>query len=461
MRLVPKLTLAFVAGMSVILAGNAFFRVRRELAFFESDHVLAQQLIGRALGSAVGTVWSSDGRSAAMRLIEQANAESRLIVRWKPIDASASSSSADLNPASYTTADSRGEVLRSTFVPLQIDARTRGGLEVSESVASEKAYVRKTITDTVITALLLGAVITVLAMVLSVWFVGRPVASLAEKARRVGQGDFSSPLQLPGKDEFALLAREMNAMCDRLGHTVSQLRHADRLATVGKLASGLAHELGTPLNVISARAEMIGSGETTAPEVLDYSRIIVEATDRLAGIVRQLLDFARPRDLSKARYDLVLLTRRTLDLLTPLAAKRKVTLAMKDDVAPIETDVDAGQFQQVLTNLIMNAVQAMPTAGDVRVRLSVERARRPDQPDGPLSDYVRVTVRDAGIGMTPDQMHHIFEPFYTTKEVGDGTGLGLSVAYGITRDHGGWIDVESEVGKGSMFAVYLPRTVGT
>ena len=173
---------------------------------------------------------------------------------------------------------------------------------------------------------------------------------------------------------------------------------------------------------------MIASGETTAPEILDYSRIIVEATDRLAGIVRQLLDFARPRDLSKARYDLVLLTRRTLDLLTPLAAKRKVTLAMKDDEVPIET---------------------------------VERARRPDQPDGPLSDYVRVTVRDAGIGMTPDQMHHIFEPFYTTKEVGDGTGLGLSVAYGITRDHGGWIDVESELGKGSVFAVYLPRTVGT
>jgi signal transduction histidine kinase len=253
----------------------------------------------------------------------------------------------------------------------------------------------------------------------------------------------------------------MNAMCDRLGHTVSQLRHADRLATVGKLASGLAHELGTPLNIISARAEMIASGETTAPEVLDYSRIIVEATDRLAGIVGQLLDFARARDLSKARYDVVLLTRRTLDLLTPLAAKRKVTLAMNDDVAPIETDVDAGQFQQVLTNLIMNAVQAMPTAGDVRVRLSVERTRRPDQPDGPPSEYVRVTVRDAGIGMTPDQLHHIFEPFYTTKAVGDGTGLGLSVAYGITRDHGGWIDVESEVGKGSLFAVYLPRTVGT
>src|SRR5262249_6763278 len=163
-----------------------------------------------------------------------------------------------------------------------------------------------------------------------------PVAALALKARRVGQGDFSSPLELPGRDEFAELAHEMNAMCDRLEQTVSQLRHADRLATVGKLASGLAHELGTPLNVISARAEMIASGETTKAEALDYSRVIVQASERLAGIVRQLLDFARPRDPRKVRQDLVRLTRQTLQLLTPLAAKKRVTLTMKNNASPIE-----------------------------------------------------------------------------------------------------------------------------
>jgi signal transduction histidine kinase len=457
MRLVPKLTLAFVAGMSLILTGNAYFRVKRELAFFESDHVLADQLVARALAPAVAAIWKAEGRDSAMALIAQANAASRLRVRWKPAEEGAPPLASDANPATHTVADAQGEVSRSTIVPVSIDANTGGGLEVSESVASERAYVQKTITDTVVTALMLGAVCTALAMVLSVWFVGRPVESLSGKARRVGQGDFSSPLHLPGRDEFSELAREMNAMCDRLGQTLRQLRHADRLATVGKLASGLAHELGTPLNVISARAEMIASGETSEAEVADYSRVIVEASERLAGIVRQLLEFARPRDLRKARQNLRELASQTLHLLTPLAAKKNVTLGLKGPDAPVEADVDAGLFQQVLTNLVMNAIQAMAKPGNIEVGTAVELVRPPAEHGGQEASYLRVTVHDAGIGMTPEQMQHIFEPFYTTKAVGDGTGLGLSVAYGIVRDHGGWITVESEPHKGSEFSMYLPR----
>jgi len=457
MRLVPKLTLAFLAGMSVILAGNAYFRVKRELSFFESDHVFAHQLISRTLGPAIAAVWRSEGREKALLLVEQANAESRLKIRWKAAENSVSPvAAADTSRATYTTAGALGGLNRSTFVPLVIDASTHGGLEVSESVASEQAYVRKTITDTVVTALLLGAVCTVLAIVLSVWFVGRPVESLAQKARRVGLGDFSSPVHLPGKDEFAELAREMNAMCDRLGQTLTQLRHADRLATVGKLASGLAHELGTPLNVISARAEMIASGETSGAETAEYSRIIVDACDRLAGIVRQLLEFARPRELRKAPQDVVSLARQTLQLLTPLAEKKKVSLTLAQDDLPIQLEVDAGQFQQVLTNLLMNAIQATPGEGEVDVTIAPERVEPPADVGGPAGEYIRVTVRDRGRGITAEQMQHIFEPFYTTKPVGEGTGLGLSVAYGIARDHGGWIGVASEPSKGSDFSVYLP-----
>ncbi len=460
MRLVPKLTLAFVVGMSMILTGNAYFRVKRELAFFESDHVLADQLIARALAPAVAAIWKAEGPENAMALVAQANVASRLRVRWKPAGEGSVPPAPNGNPSTHTVADAQGEISRSTVVPLSADATAMGGLEVSESVAAERAYVRKTITDTVVTALTLGGVCTVLAMILSVWFVGRPVEGLTEKARRVGRGDFSSPLHLPGRDEFAELAREMNAMCDRLGQTLRQLRHADRLATVGKLASGLAHELGTPLNVISARAEMIASGETSQAEIADYSRVIVEASDRLAGIVRQLLEFARPRDLRKARQDLRQLAHQTLHLLAPLAAKKNVDLRLKGSDAPIEAEVDAGLFQQVLTNLVMNAIQAMAKPGEVEVDLAVELVRPPSEHGGPETRYLRVTVRDAGVGMTSEQMQHIFEPFYTTKAVGDGTGLGLSVAYGIVRDHGGWIAVESEPSKGSEFSMYLPRGNG-
>src|SRR5579859_7168625 len=316
MRLVPKLTLAFVAGMSLILAGNAYFRVKRELAFFETDRILGHRLIGRVLGSAVETVWKSEGSAKAMELVRQADSETTMRVRWKATQDDPVRS-ANEQASTYVTSDERGALNRSTFVPVAIDANGGGGLEVSESIASEQAYVRKTITDTVVTACILAVVCTLLAMVLNVWFVGRPAESLAQKARRVGQGDFSSPLHLPGKDEFTELAHEMNAMCDRLGQTLTQLRHADRLATVGKLASGLAHELGTPLNVISARAEMMAAGEASGVEIKDYSRIIMEATDRLTGIVRQLLEFARPRDLEKSRHDVAQLARQTLRLLTP------------------------------------------------------------------------------------------------------------------------------------------------
>src|SRR5262249_35992533 len=147
----------------------------------------------------------------------------------------------------------------------------------------------------------------------------------------------------------------------------------------------------------------------------------------------------------------------TLHLLTPLAAKKNVNLRLMSPDAPALAEVDAGLFQQVLTNLVMNAIQAMAKPGDVEVAIVIELVRPPAEHGGPHTKYLRVTVRDAGIGMTSEQMQPIFEPFYTTKPVGDGTGLGLSVAYGIVRDHGGWIAVESEPGRGSEFSMYLPR----
>src|SRR5262249_21147871 len=160
--------------------------------------------------------------------------------------------------------------------------------------------------------------------------------------RRVGQGDFSTPVRLPGKGELAELGREMNTMCDRLVQTVEQLRQADRLATVGKLSSGLAHELGTPLNVISARAEMIALGEAAGREAAEYARIIVQASERMAVIVRRLLEFARRKELQKAPQDLGQLARQTLDLLRPLAAKKTVHLRMDDDAPPLVVEIDGG-----------------------------------------------------------------------------------------------------------------------
>jgi signal transduction histidine kinase len=122
--------------------------------------------------------------------------------------------------------------------------------------------------------------------------------------------------------------------------------------------------------------------------------------------------------------------------------------------------VDAEQIRQALTNLVLNGVQAIGEGGRVQVGLRVERARPPADHGGPETEYACLYVKDDGVGMSKDVLAHIFEPFFTTKRVGEGTGLGLSVTYGIVREHGGWIDVASEPGAGSRFCIYLPLKEG-
>ncbi len=296
------------------------------------------------------------------------------------------------------------------------------------------------------------------------------MAALVEKARRVGNGDFSGPLQLKQTDEIARLATEMNAMCDRLVaaneraanemkarvEMLEQLRHADRLMTVGKLASGIAHELGTPLNVIEARAAMIGNGETNQEESVSYARVIVRATERMTRIIRQLLAFARPREVQKSRCDVAVVAQRTVELLQPLAEKRNVTLRV-EGLAPAHAQADAGQIEQAITNLVMNAIQAMDRGGSVELTVDRTRAKPPADHGGPEADYLRIRVRDEGSGISAEHLPRVFEPFFTTKDVGEGTGLGLAVTYGIVREHGGWVAVASELGHGTQFSIHLPE----
>jgi signal transduction histidine kinase len=263
----------------------------------------------------------------------------------------------------------------------------------------------------------------------------------------------------------------MDAMCDRLVEAneraasevrarmdmLEQLRHADRLMTVGKLASGVAHEIGTPLNVVEARAAMIAEGVGSLDEAAEYAKVIGRATERIARIIRQLLAFARRGTAQKAECDLAVLAKHTVELLEPLASKRRVTLRVSGGEGSCYVDADAAQVEQVLTNLVMNAIQATER-GSVEVELSRERVAPPADVGGPEGDYARVVVRDEGRGIEPEHLPHVFEPFFTTKDVGQGTGLGLSISYGIVREHGGWITAASEPGKGATLTFHLPRT---
>jgi two-component system NtrC family sensor kinase len=486
MRLVLRLTFAIALGMCTVLSVYAYLQVTREEALIESDMRRDHYLIGRALAVAVRDLWREEGEQRALRFVlEFDEVYKRLHVRWVWLDTPAGDphrpalSPAALGPlrrgraAQRIVQSSRTAKRLYTYIPVVVEGARGGAVEFSESLAPEAQFIRATIVNAVVTTVVLVALCGLTAMLFGAWLVARPMRLIIDKARRVAAGDLSGTIDLRQRDEIGDLAREMNAMCRRLDETgkqlvaesaariaaLEQLRHADRLATVGKLASGIAHELGTPLNVMAGRAKMITASEVQGDEAIDNARIIVEQSQRMTVIIRQLLDFARRRSPQKTSTDLVHTAQQAIALLEPLADKRNVTIVFDTAGAPVVAAVDGAQLQQALTNLIVNGLHAMPHGGRLTVRVSVERAQPPADHGGPAGEYVRLDVEDAGEGIPASVIDHVFEPFFTTKDVGEGTGLGLSVAHGIVREHGGWIAVHSQVGHGSCFSIYLPRGV--
>jgi signal transduction histidine kinase len=462
-KIIPKLTLALVGGTCALLAVNGYLRVQRERSFFETDRLRDHEMIGRSLGAAAAAVWKSDGQKAAVDAIDAVNRHfTSLQIHWVPleraeglaVDPRALGDTPTGQP--LTRIVSGGEARWKTFVPLDVDGVRRGVIELSEPATSERRFVLGAVADTLATAAVLVILSAALAFTMSQWLVGRPVRALCEQARRVGHGDFSRHVDLDQSDELAVLAREMNAMSDRLIATMEQLRHADRLAIVGTLASGVAHELGTPLNVVAARAGMIASGETGPDEAKDYAHIIVGAADRMTATIRRLLQFARRAESQKAPRDLKELVSESVELLRPLARKRSIELMTTPSTGDAVANVDGAQIQQVITNLIMNAIQAMPGGGAVEIAIDRGRGRPPADVGGEETEHLCLRIKDEGEGISPENLPHIFEPFFTTKDVGEGTGLGLAVTYGIIREHGGWITVASGRNAGSTFSVYLP-----
>jgi signal transduction histidine kinase len=343
-------------------------------------------------------------------------------------------------------------------------------IEVRQSLEPEHVFLRQTILRGALTTSVMVVVCGLVAMIVGNVFVGRPVRRLVDQARRIGQGDLSTRLDVTHRDELGSLAVEMNTMSDRLSETrarlesetsariaaLEQLRHADRLTTIGKLAAGLAHELGTPLNVVKGYAQLLVDEHPVDSSSQEFARIIYGQAERLATIVRQLLDFGRQRSPCPSRQDIGHLARETTELLASLAHRNGASLEVHAPPTDIWVHVDAGQIKQALTNLLVNAVQSMPQGGPVTVQVDRRRAEPPAGHAGKPGDFACVSVRDRGIGIAEDDLSRVFEPFFTTKAVGEGTGLGLSVTYGIIREHGGWIDVKSEPGQGSCFSIFVP-----
>ena len=464
MKLARKLILATLAGIALVLAASAYFRITRELELFERDMIMDHAVLARTLANAIPRVWAEKGREEALSLLDNVSTpDGRFRVRW--VDG-------DVPPAPVFSRERHY-----TDVPIRVRGQAVGFVELSESLAYEQAYVRDTLVRAAWATLAAVLVAALLAAALGFYMVGRPLAKLAQKARSIGAGDLSGTLNLKQRDEIGQLAREFDAMCDSLaqarvslaGETearvraIEQLRHADRLATVGKLASGIAHEVGTPLGVALVRANMISSGRIGGEEAREGARIIGEQVERIARIIRQLLDFARGQlvrppgeGARREPVDVAGLVEKTLSLVRPLADKRQLTIDLHAAPGLPKPRLDEGQIQQVLLNLLVNSIYASDHPGKVMVDVSLVNTTAPADLGGAKGEYLCLSVADQGVGIPAEVLPRIFEPFFTTKGVGEGAGLGLSVAYGIVREHGGWIDVQSAAREGSRFSIYLP-----
>jgi two-component system NtrC family sensor kinase len=223
-----------------------------------------------------------------------------------------------------------------------------------------------------------------------------------------------------------------------------QVRHADRLATIGTVAAGVAHELNEPLSNVLGFAQLLHKRADLPETARGDLEQIVRASLHGREIIRQLLQFARPAAAVKAAVDLNSVVREGIALLAPRCSSARIDLRLELSQSPLPMHADPAQVRQVVINLAFNAIQAMPEGGRLTIRTE------------PADGGVRLVVEDTGVGMNRETQQSIFLPFFTTKDVGEGTGLGLAVVHGIITTHGGTIDVVSEPGKGARFTVIFP-----
>lgn len=479
MRLAFKVVVAVLLGILAVLGSFGYLRVGREMALFDSDMRKDHRLIGATLAVCVAKTWETDP-AAAIQLVGHADADRPGIKiafvfpnghRSEPMPiAELSPIGLDQPEAMVVPAlDQEGSYLV-TRVPVASSARKLGVLEIAESLSTRDAYLGTSVANTMLATMVMILVSAGIVVGLGIWLVGRPVGLLVEQARRVGQGDLSRPLSLRQRDELGELADEMNAMCHRLKDAnaktqaetaariemLEQLRHADRLITVGKLAAGIAHELGTPLNVVLGRARMLERGQAGADKSAEFGSIIADQADRMTAIIRQLLDLARRPEPKPTPTDLSEIARSIALLVQPLAERHKLTVRAVC-TEPLLAMGDARLLEQVLSNIVVNGIHACDPSGEVTITTHRETVRRPSTtPSEPTVAMACLRVTDNGHGMTQETQQRVFEPFFTTKEVGQGTGLGLSVAHGIVEEHQGFIRIESALGRGTTFSVYLP-----
>lgn len=489
MRIGTKLTLALSIPVVLLIAGFGYLDIRRSAERYREELRSEGRTITRTVQLAMQDALRDRQLKDVQHLVDEVTGFERVFgLRLFDPAGHMTYQSASLVSQSFRGGDALRQVLVTrkpletrrtingewvvTFIaPLEApDGTLYGAVQLLqlESFVKEDARASRN----AIVALTVGIILvsSLTLFIVTHYVIARPLRGLVENIRALQLGGRSRRLPVQGGDELAGVAEEFNVMVDRLESAHASLlaeqrerrqaelgfRNAERLAALGQLAAGLAHEIGTPLNVIGGRTDLLIRKQPQGDSLNRNLRIIAEQINRIARIVREMLGFARisePRLAPTAVGDVL---RSVLEFVEQRLEQSglRATVDIPPGLPTLRADAD--QLYEVFLNLVLNAADAMGRDGRLQVGAHAFTGAHPERP-GTVGEYLVVEFLDDGEGIQPEHLGRVFDPFFTTKSVGRGSGLGLSVAYGIVQEHGGWIDVQSRPGAGTRVAVYLPR----
>ncbi len=296
----------------------------------------------------------------------------------------------------------------------------------------------------------------------------RNAASIARECLRQGNSKLSQQIQINGRTitwSFLPIVTSQVVHCYGVDATErlnleTQLRHSQKLESIGQLAAGVAHDFNNILTVVQGHSDRLIDACSDRQDLVEPLKLISASARRASSLTRQLLMFSRKQKLQPRVLDLNKVIASVSKLLERLLGEH-ITLETRTEPGLSPIEADAGMIDQIIMNLSVNARDAMPKGGTLRISTStatIDDFYTQLHADAKPGEYARLSVTDNGVGMSRETVSRIFEPFFTTKEVGKGTGLGLATVYGIVKQHDGWIEVDSELGLGTTFNIFLPVT---
>jgi two-component system NtrC family sensor kinase len=399
---------------------------------------LVADIKARALADSL--LFNQDGSMLAMTFAPFENASDDVVLSQEEITG--------LNPAISKQLMLSGREYQVYYSPLVIRQSNVGVLGVAlptNFVVSTEATSRNSLSlvfsCATVAMILIGYVLAIT--------ISRPIIRLREVSNAVASGDLDQQTGLSRPDEIGDLARSFDSMVVQLKDRTAELIQSEKLSAIGQMAAGIAHDVKNPLAVVKGMSEELKDDFQSDPQMLEYLEMISKNADRANVIISDLMKFSRESKFEKDYLNLFDTVDSAVRLTEYLARKGKVKVEVIRGGDKLMLYYDPQHIEQVVINMIQNAIQAMPEGG--KLTLAV----------GKYNQSAVIQFQDTGVGIPEENLRKIFDPFFTTKPLGEGTGLGLSVSYGIIKNHDGDIRVQSQVGKGTVFTIRLPLNSGS